>query len=85
MHDHAYGRTGELLTTGGCIADVSDGSVSQVTAHTHTRAGSLHDPIVPRRSARPGINLSTSGPRTMALGQGMQVGCGTSAADGQTG
>lgn len=36
MHDHAYGRTGELLTTGGCIADVSDGNVSQVTAHTHT-------------------------------------------------
>lgn len=58
MHDHAYGRTDELLTTGGCIADVSDGNVSQVTAHTHTRAGSLHDPIVPRRSARPGINLS---------------------------
>lgn len=28
---------------------------------SHTRVGSLHDPIVPRRSARPGINLSTLG------------------------
>lgn len=40
MHDIAYGRTSELLTTGGCIADVSDDGMSQVTAHTHVWATS---------------------------------------------
>lgn len=71
MHDIAYGRTIRLLTTGGCIADVSSGAMSQVTAHTH-------DAIAPRRPARLGINLinlSTLS-RVLPLRPGAEVGCG---------
>lgn len=83
----SYGRTSELLTTGGCIADVSDERHVPGDG-SHTRVGSLRDPIVPRRSARPGINLSLPWAGSQAaLGhfvRGTYVGCGTSAVDDQT-